>query len=97
MMSFRRVVVRGFVAPALSRRSIRAAAFHFVSQLGIHYRKSPAVAEGEPKRPRAAARRPTADAKVLRDEQPTYLQQARQPARTCCSVVPWRRGTGTTS
>lgn len=75
--SFRRVVVRGLVAPALSRRRIRAAAFHFVSQLGIHYRKSPAVAEGEPtlsKGPHAGDRLP--DAQVLRDRQRTYLQQA---------------------
>ena len=76
MTSFRRVVVRGVVAPALSRRSIRAAAFHFVSQLGIHYRKSPAVAEGEPtlsKGPHAGDRLP--DAQVLQNGQPAYLQQ----------------------
>jgi 2-polyprenyl-6-methoxyphenol hydroxylase-like FAD-dependent oxidoreductase len=96
MMSFRRVVVRGFVAPALSRRSIRAAAFHFVSQLGIHYRKSPAVAEGEPKLsngPQAGDRLP--DAKVLRDGQPTYLQQVLVSPRVhlllCGPVVAWNR------
>lgn len=77
MMSLRRVVVRRVVAPALSRRSIRTAAFHFVSQLGIHYRRSPAVTEGEPrlsKGPHAGDRLP--DARILRNGQPAYLQQA---------------------
>jgi ribulose 1,5-bisphosphate synthetase/thiazole synthase len=49
MHSLRRIIVRGVIAPALSRPLIRAAAFHFVSQLGIHYRKSPAMREGEPR------------------------------------------------
>lgn len=75
--SLRRVVVRRVVAPALSSLRIRAFAFHFVSQLGIRYRKSPAVAEGEPtlsNGPRAGDRLP--DARVVRDGQHTYLQQA---------------------
>jgi hypothetical protein len=74
--SLRRVMVRRVVAPALSSPRVRAFAFHFVSQLGIHYRKSPAVAEGEPtlsKGPQAGDRLP--DAQVLRDGQPAYLQQ----------------------
>ena len=74
--SLRRVMVRRVVAPALSSPRVRAFAFHFVSQLGIRYRKSPAVTEGEPrlsKGPRAGDRLP--DARVLRDGQPAYLQQ----------------------
>jgi 2-polyprenyl-6-methoxyphenol hydroxylase-like FAD-dependent oxidoreductase len=77
MTSLRRVIVRGVVAPALARPKIRAVAFHFVSQLGIHYRKSPVVAEGQPrlsKGPKAGDRLP--DAHVLRDGRRTYLQQA---------------------
>ena len=74
--SLRRVMVRRVVAPALSSPRVRAFAFHFVSQLGIRYRKSPAVTEGEPrlsKGPRAGDRLP--DARVLRDGQFAYLQQ----------------------
>jgi 2-polyprenyl-6-methoxyphenol hydroxylase-like FAD-dependent oxidoreductase len=96
MMSVRRLVVRGVVAPALSRRSIRAAAFHFVSQLGIHYHNSPAVAEGEPKLskgPQAGDRLP--DAKVLRDGRPSYLQQVLDSPRVhlllCGPVAAWNR------
>ena len=72
----RRVMVRRVVAPVLSSPRVRAFAFHFVSQLGIRYRKSPAVAEGEPrlsKGPRAGDRLP--DARVLRDGESAYLQQ----------------------
>jgi aromatic ring hydroxylase-like protein len=74
--SLRRVMVRRVVAPALSSSRVRAFAFHFVSQLGIRYRKSPAVAEGEPrlsKGPHAGDRLP--DAQVLWNGQPAYLQQ----------------------
>jgi hypothetical protein len=74
--SLRRVMVRRVVAPALSSPRVRAFAFYFVSQLGIRYRKSPAVAEGEPRLstgPRAGDRLP--DARVLRNGQPAYLQQ----------------------
>lgn len=74
--SLRRVMVRRVVAPALSSPRVRAFAFHFVSQLGIRYRKSPAVAEGEPrlsKGPQAGDRLP--DARLLRDGQPAYLQE----------------------
>jgi len=75
--AFRRVVIRWVVVPALSRRRIRAAGFHFASQLGIHYRTSPAVVEGDPRLsngPRAGDRLP--DAPVLRDGQRTFLQEA---------------------
>ena len=75
--ALRRVLVRGVVAPALSFPIARAIAFRFVSQLDIHYRTSPAVSDGEPKLskgPKAGDRLP--DARVLRREAPTYLQQA---------------------
>ena len=48
--SLRRMMVRRVVAPALSSPRLRARAFHFVSQLGIRYRTSPVVMEGEPGR-----------------------------------------------
>jgi 2-polyprenyl-6-methoxyphenol hydroxylase-like FAD-dependent oxidoreductase len=72
----RRVIVRGVVGPALSRPRIRAVAFHFVSQLGIRYRTSPVVTEGEPRLrrgPRAGDRLP--DARVRRGREATWLQQ----------------------
>lgn len=75
-MSLRRIMVRRVVAPTLSSARIRAFAFHFVSQLGIRYRASPAVTEGTPKLrrgPRAGDRLP--DARVRRGPQSTYLQQ----------------------
>jgi hypothetical protein len=76
VMRLRRVLVRGVVAPALRRPRIRALAFYFVSQLGIHYRASPLVADGEPtlrRGPRAGDRLP--DARVRRAGTATYLQQ----------------------
>lgn len=94
--SLRRVVVRRVVAPALSSPRVRAFAFHFVSQLGIRYRKSPAVTEGEPrlsKGPRAGDRMP--DAPVLRDGQPAYLQQVLSRPHLhlllCGPVAAWHR------
>jgi 2-polyprenyl-6-methoxyphenol hydroxylase-like FAD-dependent oxidoreductase len=75
-MLLRRVMVRGVVAPALSRPRIRAAAFHFVSQLGIRYRTSPIVTEGEPRLrrgPRAGDRLP--DARVQDGRDTIWLQQ----------------------
>ena len=96
VMSLRRVMVRRVVAPALSSPRVRAFAFHFVSQLGIRYRKSPAVTEGEPrlsKGPRAGDRLP--DARVLRDAQPAYLQQVLSSPHLhillCGPVGAWRR------
>jgi hypothetical protein len=74
--SVRRVVVRRLLAPALSRPGLRARAFHFVSQLGIRYRASPAVTEGEPRLrrgPRAGDRLP--DARVHRAGRSAYLQE----------------------
>jgi hypothetical protein len=94
--SLRRVMVRRVVAPALSSPRVRAFAFHFVSQLGIRYRKSPAVAEGEPrlsKGPRAGDRLP--DAQVLRNGQLAYLQQVlgtpHMHLLLCGPVAAWNR------
>jgi 2-polyprenyl-6-methoxyphenol hydroxylase-like FAD-dependent oxidoreductase len=75
-VTLRRWIVRGVVAPALARPGIRAAGFHFVSQLGIHYRTSPAVLEGVPRLhhgPMAGDRLP--DLRVQRRAMPTSLQQ----------------------
>jgi 2-polyprenyl-6-methoxyphenol hydroxylase-like FAD-dependent oxidoreductase len=74
--SIRRTIVRGVVAPALGRPRVRAVAFHFVSQLGIRYRRSPVVVEGTPhlrRGPMAGDRLP--DAPVRRARHETYLQQ----------------------
>ena len=74
--ALRRLIVRHVIAPALSRRRIRAIAFHFVSQLGIRYANSPVVTEGTPnlrRGPRAGDRLP--DARVRRGAQTTYLQE----------------------
>lgn len=94
--SLRRVMVRRVVAPALSSSRVRAFAFHFVSQLGIRYRKSPAVAEGEPrlsKGPHAGDRLP--DAQVLWNGQPAYLQQVLGSPHLhlllCGPVITWNR------
>lgn len=75
-MLFRRVMVRGVVAPALSAPRIRAVAFHFVSQLGIRYRRSPVVTEGQPRLrrgPKAGDRFP--DARVQQGRNTSWLQQ----------------------
>ena len=94
--SLRRVMVRRVVAPALSNPRVRAFAFHFVSQLGIGYRQSPAVAEGEPrlsKGPRPGDRLP--DASILRDGQPAYLQEVLSSPHLhlllCGPVAAWSR------
>ena len=96
LTSLRRVMVRRVVAPALSSTRVRAFAFHFVSQLGIHYRKSPAVVEGEPrlsKGPQAGDRLP--DAQLLRDGQPAYLQQVLSSPHLhlllCGPIAAWSR------
>ena len=92
--SVRRMVVRHLVAPALSRPRLRARAFHFVSQLGIRYRASPAVTEGEPRLrrgPRAGDRLP--DARVHRSGHSAYLQQELSRPRVilllCGPVSAW--------
>ena len=73
----RRVVVPHVFPRVFASRRIRRAAFAFVSELGIRYRTSPAVTEGEPGQregPRAGDRLP--DAEVLVNGRSTYLQQA---------------------
>jgi 2-polyprenyl-6-methoxyphenol hydroxylase-like FAD-dependent oxidoreductase len=72
----RRVVVPQIVPPVFESRWIRRAAFTFVSELGVRYRRSPAVVEGEPRQrsgPRPGDRLP--DAEVLVNGRSTYLQQ----------------------
>lgn len=64
----RKVMVRGVVGPLLSRSRSRAIAFHFVSQLGVRYRRSPVVAEGSPqlsRGPTAGDRLPDARVRSL--------------------------------
>jgi 2-polyprenyl-6-methoxyphenol hydroxylase-like FAD-dependent oxidoreductase len=71
----RRVVVARVPRVFGSSRQ-RAYLFHLVSQLGIRYRNSPAVAEGEPRLqvgPRAGDRFP--DAKIEHNGRQTFLQQ----------------------
>ncbi len=73
----RRVVVPHVVPRVFSSRAVRRTAFAFVSELGIRYRKSPAVAEGEPRLqagPRAGDRLPNAE--ILVNGHTTYLQEA---------------------
>jgi hypothetical protein len=73
----RRVVVPRVVPHLFGSRSVRRTAFAFVSELGIRYRKSPAVAEGKPRLhsgPRAGDRLP--DAEILMNGRSSYLQQA---------------------
>ena len=60
----------------LASSRLRAYLFHLVSQLGIRYRNSPAVTEGEPRLrdgPKAGDRFP--DAKIELNGLQTYLQQ----------------------
>jgi 2-polyprenyl-6-methoxyphenol hydroxylase-like FAD-dependent oxidoreductase len=63
--------------PLLLRlRKGRAYCFRILSQLGIHYRRSPAVREGEPalrRGPKAGDRLP--DARIARDGRPGWLQE----------------------
>jgi 2-polyprenyl-6-methoxyphenol hydroxylase-like FAD-dependent oxidoreductase len=66
------------MAPLVLRSSrARAYGFRTVSQLRIHYRRSPAVREGEPaleRGPKAGDRLP--DTRIARDGQPGWLQDA---------------------
>jgi 2-polyprenyl-6-methoxyphenol hydroxylase-like FAD-dependent oxidoreductase len=73
----RRIAVPHVVPHLLGSRWVRQTAFAFVSELGIRYRESPAVAEGEPRLregPLAGDRLP--DAEVLVNGRGNYLQQA---------------------
>ena len=73
----RRVVVPRALRRLLGRGRLGSAAFGFVSELRIHYRRSPLTAEGRPRLhrgPRAGDRLP--DAAVTLDAHPTSLQRA---------------------
>ncbi len=73
---FRREVASRILPRVLSSKRLRAAAFRFVSELGIRYRASPAVTEGAPRLragPKAGDRLP--DGPLRRDGRPTSLQQ----------------------
>jgi 2-polyprenyl-6-methoxyphenol hydroxylase-like FAD-dependent oxidoreductase len=70
------VVASRLMPWVVSRRRGRAFAFRAISELAIHYRKSPAVTEGQPRLrrgPKAGDRLP--DASVTRDGQDTSLHQ----------------------
>lgn len=72
----RRTVVPRVLPRILGSKPLRAFAFRFISELGIHYRGSPAVTEGAPRLragPKAGDRLP--DAPLVRDGRRTYLQQ----------------------
>jgi len=67
----------GLAPLVLRSRRVRAFGFRFVSQLGIRYRKSPIVSEGNPaprRGPRAGDRLP--DARIERDGGSTWLLRA---------------------
>ena len=73
----RRNVPARVLPTVLTSTRLRAIAFRFVSELGIRYRRSPAVMEAEPRLragPRAGDRFP--DASVTRDGTEVRLQQA---------------------
>jgi len=72
----RREVASRIIPRVLSSKRLRAAAFRFVSELGVRYRTSPAVTEGTPRLragPEAGDRLP--DGPLRRDGRPTSLQQ----------------------
>ena len=67
----------GLAPLVLRSRRVRAFAFRFVSQLGIRYRESPVVREGDPaprRGPRAGDRLP--DARIESDGHSTWLLHA---------------------
>jgi 2-polyprenyl-6-methoxyphenol hydroxylase-like FAD-dependent oxidoreductase len=73
----RRTIVPAVLPRVLRSRRLRAAAFRFLSELGIRYRRSPAVVEGEPRLhrgPRAGDRLP--DMPVTIDGSTVWLQEA---------------------
>lgn len=73
---FRREIASRILPGILSSKRLRERAFRFVSELGIRYRKSPAVTEGSPPLatgPRAGDRLP--DGQLIRDGQPAWLQE----------------------
>ena len=73
----RRAVIPAILPPVLGSTRVRANAFRFISELGIRYRRSPAVTEGEPRLrrgPRAGDRLP--DARITVDGRTVWLQEA---------------------
>jgi len=73
----RRAVMPTVLPRAFASGRLRATVFRFVSELGIRYRRSPAVTEGEPRLrggPRAGDRLP--DARLTLDGRDVWLQQA---------------------
>ena len=73
----RRNVAAHVIPAVLTSRRLRSAGFRFISELGIRYRRSPAVAEAEPRLragPRAGDRFP--DARLTLDGQTVRLQEA---------------------
>lgn len=74
---FRNEIVARVLPRLLDSSRLRATAFRFASELGIRYRKSPAVREGEPRLrggPRAGDRLP--DARLALDGESVALQRA---------------------
>ncbi len=81
---FRREIVARLLPRVLQSRRLRAYAFHFISELGVRYRASPAVTEGRPRLrlgPKPGDRLP--DARVARDGVATYLHQEVVGPRLC--------------
>ena len=73
----RRAVAANVLPEVLTSTRLRAYAFRFISELGIRYRRSPAVTEAEPRLrvgPRAGDRFP--DARLTLDGNPVRLQEA---------------------
>ena len=81
LVRFLRLQVVPRLAPLLlCLRRARAAAFRTIAQLGLDYRRSPAVEEGEPalrRGPRAGDRLP--DARIRSDSRAVWLQEALGP------------------
>jgi 2-polyprenyl-6-methoxyphenol hydroxylase-like FAD-dependent oxidoreductase len=72
----RRTIGPGLAPWVLGSARVRALIFRFVSELGIHYRRSLVVREGQPRLragPAAGDRLP--DARIVRDGRDTYLHQ----------------------
>jgi hypothetical protein len=73
----RRTVAASVLPEVLTSTRLRAYAFRFISELGIRYRRSPAVTEAEPRLrdgPRAGDRFP--DARLTLDGKTVRLQEA---------------------
>jgi len=73
----RRVAMPWVLPRVIGSGRLRATAFRFVSELGIRYRRSPAVVEGAPRLrggPRAGDRLP--DARLTIDGSAVWLQEA---------------------